>query len=142
MHELTRELGAKLNQSGNSAVDIKNTVDKVIAESQEHVEVALRNGRKRATKMLSERSLFKDMKLDRLATPEGVFAAISLLSAGLSMAGAYSNFRDCVEKDEHGKSRINMSQVGYGIINTAFALGSAYLAHHMYKQAPAPATVR
>lgn len=89
----------------------------------------------RAAKPQSSKPFFK---FDKMTGEEKLYAGMSLLVATMSFAGAFSYLGQALQKDEQGKTQIQWSNVGMGMVNAAFAAGSLYYAH----QAMAPSAGR
>lgn len=71
--------------------------------------------------------------LSKLSTEQKVYGGLSLIMAGLSAVGAINNFSHAIGKDESGKSTIQWSNVGMGVVGAALAAGTAYLAHQQLR---------
>ncbi len=67
------------------------------------------------------------------STEQKVYGGMSLLMAALCTMGAVKSFGNATTSDADGKSQVQWSNVGLGLLNAAFAAGSAYALHQQFK---------
>ena len=88
-------------------------------------------------------SSFHQQILDQVeqqhAAMQKTAAGMGFVMAALFAIGALSNFQNAKKKDENGEERIQLTQVGVGILMAALSVGTAAVSHSGWKAASAAA---
>lgn len=74
------------------------------------------------------------LDMSKMDAGTAVGAGMSLIAGAMSLMATMSSFGSAIQKDEQGKTQVQWSQVGLGLMYAAFTVGSAYLAHGSLKQ--------